>query len=132
MLLAETRTLHGDATGEEVDGDLPVGTGNDGIPFRAVRVGDNKEDTVGSVQGGISGVGETVVLLKAPDDVPITAPPPTAMREERLGVEAVDEWRMQVVLRLRTEEMTDAVHGAKIQILFESYCSITNKKAEKS
>ena len=35
--------------------------------------------------------------------------------EEGLGVEAVDERRVQVVLRLRTEEMANAVHGAKIR-----------------
>ena len=60
-------------------------------------------------------VRETVVLLEAPDDVFEGAAAAGAMREEHLGVEAVDEGRMQVVLRLRTEEMADAIHGAKVR-----------------
>ena len=41
-------------------------------------------------------------------------------REEHLGVEAIDERRVQVVLRLRIEEMSDAVHAAKILNKVES------------
>ena len=68
------------------------------------------------VESGELGVGEAVVFLQAPDDIGGRTAATATVREEHLGVEAVDEGRVQVVLRLRTKEMTDAIHGAKIRI----------------
>ena len=61
------------------------------------------------------GVRETVVVLQTPDDITERTSVAACTGEEGLGVEAVDERRVQVVLRLRTEEMANAVHGAKIR-----------------
>lgn len=61
------------------------------------------------------GVRETVVVLQTPDDITERTSVAAGTGEEGLGVEAIDERRVQVVLRLCTEEMADAVHGAKIR-----------------
>ena len=58
---------------------------------------------------------KTVVVLQTPDNIFERAATAWGIGEEHLGVEAVDERRMQVVLRLGPQEMFEAVHAAKIQ-----------------
>jgi hypothetical protein len=83
-----------------------------------MRVVEDKEISLGSVDGCsvlLTPGRDTIVALQSPDNILEIVPPTRSTRKENLGVEAIDEGRVEVELRLRTEEMLEPIHDAKIR-----------------
>ena len=119
MLTREAGIVYGNAIVEEIECHLPTLIIHNGTPTSLATVGmvEDKELTVGAKEMGLS-VGthgnNAIVALQSPDGtlVPVSR---TALgtREEHLGVEPVDEGRVQVELRLGAQKVLQAIHGCK-------------------
>lgn len=121
MLLVETWIFYSKPHGKEVDGNLPLRVSNDGLPplLVTVRTIDNKETAVRGVEDSsvVQMLRSNIVMtFQTPHQLSETTMRcPLGTREKYLGIEPVDEGRMQIELCLGVQEVLKAVHDAKIQ-----------------